>query len=80
MAWKEIAEKVASDEGNGVVSRAKLFALHFSVLCQVAYDPETPAAVVTALKIHPDASVRAATRQRDAVLANDLMNPYQVEP
>lgn len=75
--WKELAPELQGE--GGTISRSLLHALHYTQLCAVCYDVETPDAVLQSLKYHPDASVRAATRQRGDVLAGNLLNPFLLQ-
>jgi len=68
---------LTAEAGKVTVKKAVLFAMDFRQLCMLCYDPETPSTVVKALWHHPFASVRAATKQRNAVLTGELLNPFE---
>lgn len=77
-SWKEIKDSLAGSKA-GVINKAALDGLHYTQLCALCYDEDTPKEVVKALSYHFDASVRAAARQRPDVLSGHILNPFKLQ-
>jgi hypothetical protein len=77
--WEKAKPSILTvEDGQPTVTKAALQALPWVIRCKLAYDPETPAAVVMALKYDFDASVSRCAFQREDVLAGRLLNPFEV--
>jgi len=82
--WARLKDKIAVETVDAekgidvVVTAAALASLHYVEKCKLAYDPETPKAVLDALLYDLDQSAVRAVMQREAVLAGALRNPFKV--